>query len=185
MSVKKSNGKTIGIIVVVTALGLISVGVAYELLFKAKKPAAGSKPAGATGGSAQTPYGNSGTYTKPSGGSSYSPSYAAGFPLKIGSSGSNVKALQQALVDLGANIAVDGQFGSQTQNALIAQTGSATVDSPSALQSLVSQGNTSASTPNYQGSMLAAPVCTNAQYLNSLTPTPASACCTQFFINNA
>ena len=184
MAVKKGNDKTVWVIVVVAALGIISVGVAYELLFKAKKPAAG-KPSGATGGSTPTPYGGGGSSNKSSGGSSPSPSYAAGFPLKIGSSGNNVKALQQALVDLGANISVDGQFGALTQNALIAQTGSPTVDSPSALQSLVSQGSTSASTTNYQGSMLAAPVCANQQFLNSLTPAPAPSCCTQFFINNA
>jgi len=88
------------------------------------------------------------------------------------------------LADLGANLSIDGKFGPLTQNALIAQTGSPTVDSPAALQALVSQGNTQASTYNYQGSMLAAPICANQQYLNSITPTPATSCMTDYFINN-
>jgi len=181
--VKKGNSKSVWILVAVIGGGLISIAVAYELLFKSKT--ATGKLSGAT---KANPYGSGGSKsTANSGGSSYAPSYASGYPLKIGSSGSNVKALQQALNDLGATLAVDGQFGALTQQALLAQTGSATVDSPSALQALVGQGNTMSTTPNYQGSMLAAnaPVCADQQFLNSLTPTPsAPPACTNYFVNN-
>lgn len=39
--------------------------------------------------------------------------------LKVGSVGSDVKALQQQLKNAGYNIAVDGIFGNQTKQAVI------------------------------------------------------------------
>ena len=47
--------------------------------------------------------------------------------LKKGSTGLLVTQLQQKLNELGENIGVDGQFGSETQTALLSVTGKSTI----------------------------------------------------------
>ena len=176
---KSSNGRTIGIITLVIGGAAITGYLAwkYILVPSAAKPTAGA------GKTTATPPPPSYTVTNSGGGGNTSSGsgYASGFPLKIGSSGANVKTLQGALNDLGSSLTVDGQFGVNTQNALIAQTGLATVDSPSDLQSLVNSGNTKASTYNYKGSMLCgqnAMCCTMKCYTNNPpAPTPPPASC--------
>ena len=60
-------------------------------------------------------HGNSGDYQ----GVTFSP-YADGNNLSVGDSGQTVALLQQALSDLGFDVAVDGLFGHQTRAAVIA-----------------------------------------------------------------
>ncbi len=159
-----NNNKIVWGIVGVTGLALIGVVAAWHFLMPAK--------ANAKTASTPTPEKDKKNVGGIGGGSSTkTTTYASGYPLKIGSRGANVSALQQALSDLGASLQIDGIFGTITQGALIQATGLATVDSPSALQNIVNQGNTMASTPNFQGNMLANP--------NYVAPTPAS--CADFF----
>lgn len=104
---------------------------------------------------------------------------ASGYPLKKGSRNGNVTTLQQALVNLGQNIVIDGIFGPKTEAALVAQTGSNQVASPADLQALVNESN-----QVYVPDLLKpiAPVCILADdpFMKGYTPTPYMAPDCQF-----
>ena len=52
-----------------------------------------------------------------------------GFPLVLGSSGSNVQFLQYKLNELGASLEIDGKLGCDTYRAMVSLTGNEQIDS--------------------------------------------------------
>ena len=101
---KGKKGLYIGIAVGVIALG---VGGWYFMKKRKEKKMMMSMPPPTTSGGGSSSSG---------GGSSYS---SSGFPLKKGSGGSEVKALQKYLNSVGKyGLVVDGKFGSKTADAL-------------------------------------------------------------------
>ena len=119
-------------------IGSISIGIAIIgiwLIFRKKKDENLSQyePQG-TGGSGEGTGGSSGGgYVPP-------PSRNDNFPLKKGSKGDRVKELQGLLLKYNPNAlpnyGADGDFGSETENALFKQTGKKTVDNQSELDAL-------------------------------------------------
>lgn len=63
--------------------------------------------------------GSSGSYSGGSSGSYSSSGSASGSTIRLGSTGTAVRELQQALVNKGYSLSVDGAFGPMTQNAVI------------------------------------------------------------------
>ncbi len=133
----KADGRKLGMYsIAIGGVALLSY-LGYLLVKKLSTPAAGTK----TGGTTTTTYQGGGNPSSNSIFQSQSaPVTASVFPLKIGSTGSNVTTLQQALIRAGHNqSAADGVFGAEMQAALVAMTGSATVNSPAELTNIVNQ----------------------------------------------
>lgn len=138
-----TSGKSKGqIIALFSLLGIFLAGAGY-LTYKAF---AGIKknPSPSGGGGTKSPPPVSGSGGNGGSASSYTPPVSGSgggggsvFPLKMGSNNASVRTLQSALDGYGANLVIDGIFGSLTQTALINQTGKSTVDSQSELDSLV------------------------------------------------
>ena len=150
MAVHKS-GKKWGLIAIIAGGTLIVGGLAWKLLTP-KKPQSPANPS--NGGKTPTNPSNTTTPNTTSNSTSSNTVYASGYPIQMGSRGSVVKDLQNALVGLGHPLVIDGIFGVKTQAALIAETGLDFVQSPADLQMLQGEAANQGT-----GVLLAPPAC--------------------------
>jgi len=152
----KSKGNKIGLIAIIGGAAIIVCIVALKFLVPAtvpaKKPSGGAPNPPASGGGGNTG-GGANNNTSSGGGGNTTSSSGSGFPLAIGSKGQLVTQLQYILEGFGHPLTTDGIFGSQTQAALIAVSGKATVDSQAEFNNLYN------SQPSLQG---APALCANA-----------------------
>ena len=148
-STTNSTGKSTGVKVAIAAM-VAGVGAIVVILVVAMKKPKGITTTTTTPGGTTTTTGgykagnvsSGNTYTGSN--NSSTPAVAAApavnqFPLEMGSRDSGygaVSRLQNALNGLGQNITADGIFGSQTQAALQAVTGTTTVNSEAALEAI-------------------------------------------------
>jgi hypothetical protein len=138
---KKAVTDALWVAVTIMVGGAIYLGItAFKTSKNINNSLKPKQPATPTSGNANTA---SKQTTSSSANSVYSPA-STGFPLTLGSTGANVKALQTALNNAGQNIAVDGIFGTRTENALVAVTGQSWVDNQSDIDAINSNASSGA-----------------------------------------